>query len=351
MVRSSARRGFTLIELLVVIAIIAVLIALLLPAVQAAREAARRMQCTNNLKQLGLAVHNYLDTHLVVPPTASPSSGFPTGTKMNDFSMNVRLLPFLEQRALYDAFNQSFVYNSVQNGTTSSTKVNAFNCPSDGTIVARSMGSYSGYTFGDNNYANNLGTCLTLNGLKLDGPGYCLGNDPFGSAIGLAAITDGTSNTAAYSEWLKGRSVAQDGKFMVYLAPVSFAWTGTISPPLAGTLHQTLQGLSAGCESSTKFSKLVTKGFSWSNSTVGVGGGYSHIQPPNKKACMYSNHDNVSGTSVVASMIGASSNHSGGVNVAFIDGSVRFVKDSVSPATWWSIATRAGGEVVSSDAL
>src|SRR4051812_28024023 len=101
------RRGFTLIELLVVIAIIGVLIALLLPAVQAAREAARRSQCTNHPKQLGLAMQGYIDAQGALPPTSA--SGFPTGTMMNDFSMKVRLLPYLEQMAIYSAFNQSVV--------------------------------------------------------------------------------------------------------------------------------------------------------------------------------------------------------------------------------------------------
>src|SRR5215211_1066775 len=119
--RSKPRSGFTLIELLVVIAIIGVLIALLLPAVQAAREAARRSQCTNNLKQLGLAVQGYIDVQGALPPTSA--SGFPTGVMMNDFSMKVRILPFIEQTIIYNAFNQSIAYNAAQNGTVTSTRV------------------------------------------------------------------------------------------------------------------------------------------------------------------------------------------------------------------------------------
>jgi prepilin-type N-terminal cleavage/methylation domain-containing protein len=133
-----SRSGFTLIELLVVIAIIAVLIALLLPAVQAAREAARRSQCVNNLKQLGLAIQSYGDINGVLPPTSA--TGFATGVKMNDFAMKVRILPFMEQATLFNALNQFLVYNMVDNGTATSTTVATFLCPSDGTMVDRGDG-------------------------------------------------------------------------------------------------------------------------------------------------------------------------------------------------------------------
>src|SRR4051794_26099053 len=124
-IRGLRPRGFTLIELLVVIAIIAVLIALLLPAVQSAREAARRMQCINNLKQLGLAAANNGDANGAVPPTASALTN-------NNYSMKVRLLPSLEQDALYNTVNQSFVYDNFANLTAYVIVINTFNCPSDG---------------------------------------------------------------------------------------------------------------------------------------------------------------------------------------------------------------------------
>src|SRR3954449_2241543 len=135
--RSHDDRGFTLIELLVVISIIGLLIALLLPAVQAAREAARRMQCTNNLKQLGLAVQSYVDINGSLPPTGNNPT-VPAGVgRTNDFSMKARLLPFMEQQVIWNAFNQSFAYNAAQHVTPTGTYIRTFLCPSDSNLVQR----------------------------------------------------------------------------------------------------------------------------------------------------------------------------------------------------------------------
>ncbi len=344
----SHRRGFTLIELLVVIAIIAVLIALLLPAVQAAREAARRTQCVNNFKQLGLAIQNYADVNGSLPP--SSTSGFPAGVMMNNFSMKVRFLPFIEQQTLFNAFNQSIVYNAVQNGTATATNISAFLCPSDGIRVDRGMASYSGHDFGDTNYANNLGNCPTLSGNKLEGPAYTIGANLFGPVVTLATITDGLSNTAMHSETLKGSGTAKAGPNALYVSSDSFSWSGSITPTITGNLYTTLQRLAADCQASKTFAKFATRGYSWSYEMVGVGGGYAHINTPNKKACVFSNNNSDPPGSSISSLIGAQSYHPGGVNVGFLDGSVKFVKDSVNPQTWWSISTTSGGEVVSADA-
>jgi len=351
------RRGFTLIELLVVIAIIAVLIALLLPAVQAAREAARRMQCTNNLKQIMLAVHNYTDVNGSLPPTGNAGAVNSRTANANDLSINARLLPYMEQQSLFATLNMSMGYNLEHNGTAAATKVATFLCPSDGTIVARGLSNYTGHDFGDCNYGNNIGTLHTLYGGAFDGPTYMTGANAarYGGVVTLAAITDGTSNTVMYSEWLKGPLAVRPGKQMVYTFPTSYTAPNT-PPATAGPtgIMDTLRTLSASCQASKTVGAQTSKGFSWASQGCGVGGCYSHVNTPNKQACTFSNMNaNYPATFdyAAATLIGASSYHSGGVNVGFLDGSIKFVKDSISQATWNAIATRAGGEVISSDSL
>jgi prepilin-type processing-associated H-X9-DG protein len=212
------------------------------------------------------------------------------------------------------------------------------------------MASYANHDFGDTSYANNLGTCLTLNGVHFDGPAYSMG-DNFGPPVTLATITDGTSNTAIFSEWLKGKNVTQSGVESVYLSPTSLSTSGTLSPAISGSLQATLQSLAAGCQASVKLSQFTTKGYSWVSQLTGVGGGYTHVQTPNKQACVYSNEDGATPLSTIASLIGAASRHPGGVDVGFLDGSVKFIKNSINPVTWWAVSTMAGGEVISADSL
>jgi prepilin-type N-terminal cleavage/methylation domain-containing protein/prepilin-type processing-associated H-X9-DG protein len=342
------RRAFTLIELLVVIAIIAVLIALLLPAVQAAREAARRSQCVNNLKQLGLGIANYESSNGSLPPTGITTFADPN---FNDFSLKTRLLPYIEQSAMYNSLNQSYYASSIvspmTNATVVSATVNVFICPSD----ANDPNYVNIVKNAQTNYGNNLGTCRSFTGSQLDGPAYVLGNTTAGGVVRLASVTDGTSNTAMHSEWVKGRNMGF-GKQAVYTSSLPYT-TGT-SPVNMGSWQATLMVVAASCQPvQTTPATWDQKGCSWAIDLAGVGGGYSHLLAPNKVSCFFSNVTKVVGENIIGNdditMIGASSNHSGGVNVGMLDGSVRFIKDSVALVTWASISTKAGGEVISSD--
>jgi prepilin-type N-terminal cleavage/methylation domain-containing protein/prepilin-type processing-associated H-X9-DG protein len=353
------RRGFTLIELLVVIAIIAVLIALLLPAVQAAREAARRSQCTNNLKQIGLAVQNYISSNDSLPPHGmnQPASATPT---YNDFSMKARILPYMEQQVIWNSFNQSFDFNTSQNATAGANNISAFLCPSDSNFIQRVGTTYNGKDFGDTNYYNNLGTLISLNGGMLDGPAYIMGST-FGGTVTLARVTDGTSNTAIFSENLMGNSsngtypvtgLGMAGKGSIYIMSIAVNTTTPANPNL-GSLGANLQSIGRTyCLPSTNLSSFSTQGFSWASTGNGCGGGYSHVQTPNQKNCWGNNQDSVSPIGSAgnqyqyANLLTAKSNHPGGVNMLFIDGSVHFLKDSVSPSTYGALGTVGGGEVI-----
>jgi prepilin-type N-terminal cleavage/methylation domain-containing protein/prepilin-type processing-associated H-X9-DG protein len=350
------RPAFTLIELLVVIAIIAVLIALLLPAVQAAREAARRSQCVNNLKQLGLAIQNYHSSNNMLPPTGAPAasaSGF-----ANDFSMKARILPFLEQSALYDAINIGATNAAIFGGTgvlftAGTAKVNVFLCPSDandpGSTVT--VGTNSGKV-GSTNYPNNIGTFWGNNG-SLDGPAYELPSGTvYGAPVSFAGVTDGLSYTVIWSEWVKGTyQTATSGLHQTYLSSATYP----------GNAPLNLDAAAAACQASTtpyngKAANYAAgsatawdrRGEFWIAHYCGSGGCYSHINMPNKKACVASNATQLD---TWYSFIGASSNHPGGVNAAMLDGSVKFVKDSISPATWRALSTKGGGEIISADSL
>ena len=346
------RRGFTLIELLVVIAIIAVLIALLLPAVQAAREAARRSQCVNNLKQLGLAVANYESSNGSLPPTGC---GGDTEPLYNDFSMQARLLPFMEQSAIYNSLNQSYFALSFINPAIQTTAVcatiSSFLCPSDGNDPSY---TFNGFKPGMNSYGNNLGTCYTFNGNQFDGPAWRMEDTGKGPPTSLASITDGTSNTAMHSEWLRGKGT-KIGRQAVFASTQTFNPCSPCNPILLGTWQMTLQTVASTCQPNLGTqAKQDYKGATWADGQAGEGGGYTHLLAPNKPTCYFGNklfatngerfwgHDDIT-------MINASSNHSGGVNMGFIDGSVRFIKDSVSLTTYGAIATKAGGEVISAD--
>ena len=352
------RSGFTLIELLVVIAIIAVLIALLLPAVQAAREAARRAQCVNNLKQLGLAIHNYHSTNNCLPPEDMFLGPGPvTGWGWNA-SWAVVLLPNLEQTPLWNSYNFSQSADSPLNTTVTYNGVGAFLCPSE-SIKQRPAPPWA-----PTNYVSNHGGpgvirdwSGTIVQFFTSNPGAWWGADSNLGIFGFESVTDGTSNTALFSEKLLGTQspITASGPLArrgIYVVNITYDGQNASPNDVTGATSavQVCKGV-PGTQAARGESWL--NGFSWAlgypwHTMVNS---YTHYNTPNGLNCMNNTDLNTQGWGGLAGMSTASSNHPGGVNVCMTDGSVKFIKDSVSVTTWWAIGTRNGGEAISADAF
>ena len=340
MSRMQPRRAFTLIELLVVIAIIAVLIALLLPAVQAAREAARRSQCVNNLKQIGLGVMNY----------ESSNGSFPPGERGCCWgAWNVSLLPFIEQAQLFNAWNSvgtnspnntaadaPFRYAGPANSTVTTSTVNAYLCPSDGNGGKHNTGNNVTYQ----NYAVNYGnvdqaqSTVAVQIPSLPGQTTTFRGGPFTdigapliditgygagmmvlSTTKISGITDGLSNTMLASEVLVGDVANGDLRGFTWWGPAT-SFTGLLTP---NSTFQESMG-NGGCVTNT--------------SRMPCNGGITNTV-----------------SSDTMEYMAARSNHPGGVNAAMCDGSVRFFKNTISFPTWQAASTTQGGEIISSDQL
>jgi prepilin-type N-terminal cleavage/methylation domain-containing protein/prepilin-type processing-associated H-X9-DG protein len=374
------RRGFTLIELLVVIAIIAVLISLLLPAVQSAREAARRAQCINNLKQIGLALHNYHTANDKFPMACSKNPLWGAGDTDGDWgygrwtgwSAQALLLGYMEQTPLYNAANFALgpgtgggMLGSYPNSTVYNTVINSFLCPSDPNADFDRSNSYF----------------ASIGSTTYESPIHTPGMFAVWTCYGIRDCTDGTSNTIAFAESLTGQDLAgfgygtqqnqgvggtqYRGNVVTNAANQGTGGQGSDDPNgYYGTNAQFLmassnyaaviQGLQACATAWTNTSTAAyssMRGFSWADAN----GGWTYcniIQTPNRDSifpgggCRFG----CPGCGIDSSFSYAvSSNHPGGANILMSDGSVRFIKDSVSRLTWWALGTRNGGEVISSD--
>ncbi|WP_439628921.1 DUF1559 domain-containing protein [Gemmata sp.] len=292
--RDPKRSGFTLIELLVVIAIIAILIGLLLPAVQKVREAAARAKCSNNLKQIGIALHNY---HDVV-------GNFPEGHVMNTGGTYQRgswvmlILPQMEQGPVFALYNRNVNWWESANQAARNVKLTSFVCPSD--IDAPIFNTAQDFGF-RGNYAANAGIGMykrngdwaAVTELTTKGP------FPHGRKAKFADITDGTSNTAAVSEIRKQMENDSRGAL--------FADSGTVQYTHDSLPNEAVSDVTERCVTSTR------------NPCTGGGSGGPH-------------------------RLTAKSNHTGGVNVALLDGSIRFVTDGADRPAWHAAASPSGGE-------
>jgi len=338
---SRQSRGFTLIELLVVIAIIAVLIGLLLPAVQSAREAARRAQCVNNLKQIGLACHNYESTYNSLPPGMK---GSVWGT------WQVFVLPYVEQTNLFNAWNYSgnnsaemvaiadgaFRYGGATNLTVTSSRITAYTCPSDipnAPLYSAALGGQTWIT--SHNYAVNFGNLHHLQEPVFQG--ITFGGAPFGDigsphtsipayyyldgsatrfkVVNFASITDGLSNTLMAAEVIQGQGKSP-GKFDLR----GFGWW------YGGTMFEAFLA-----PNSTLPDQMEDD--SYCNRT-------DRLNPP----CI-----GVPGGDLTQETTAARGRHPGGVNAAMCDGSVRFCKNTINLFIWRGLSTTGGGEVISAD--
>lgn len=310
----TSRLGFTLVELLVVIAIIGVLVGLLLPAVQSAREAARRMQCSNHLKQIGLALHNYESAFKMFPP----------GRSEKGISTHAAILPFLEQASVFDLVNPSVDWDHAENQEATRTFIPGFNCPS-------APSSANGAGWNGTTYRANQGSGILWGLPPTDPTNVNFGMpEPNGvfyyhKRLRFRDLLDGTSHTAAFSEH-------GQGDFSNAISSVTDTFWPQTHPSTADEAFQQCEAIDP---TDLTFQRVSDIGAPWvhgyHSTTI-----YMHASPPNRRSCMFP-PGRISTT--------AKSFHVGGVMLAKCDGSVSFVTDSIQLELWRAMGTRAGHEV------
>ena len=346
LMHSQRRAAFTLVELLVVIAIIGILIALLLPAVQAARESARRTQCTNNLKQFGLAVHNYESSFKRLPPgrLADPAGNPAVPFNGRSWSVHARLLPFMEQEAAGELINFDENPGHVSNNAARRVKPKTFLCPSDSRVFLDPPGPID---FGKNSYRGNMGS-WTVEGMNNNGlfhrfqvPRPVAGISGEGQHCGwrMADILDGTSNTALFCERVSG----DDSGSTITLES---DWFGINLVPAPNDANK--DSYRTQCMALSPLpTATTTTGINWSEGGRNWSNGeyqvtmYNHVLPPNTRSCHNTGTSPNDGGATTASSL-----HPGGVNLVLCDGSTRFIRDGISASIWEKLGNRKDGLVV-----
>ncbi|WP_165229958.1 DUF1559 domain-containing protein [Aquisphaera insulae] len=332
------RRGFTLIELLVVIAIIAVLIALLLPAVQSAREAARRIHCVNNLKQLGLAVMNYENANTALPPQQTMVIvGNNQPTSYTSWGVSARLAPFMEMGPVFSAMNFSLKYSDASNTTVSYLQIKYLLCPSDVTTEPADTTK----PFGVSNYGWCVGDWYVFGG-----GGAVPNRSAFGVNVSrkLAAFTDGLSNTLLAAEVRAKQPLYKSCATPSGLSPTTFP----MDLPSGAALIT--QNYTNGCKSDLGHAKWSIGSACYDGFTTAMTPQYQVKVGATQVDIDFDTNDENNGGPTYAA-ITSRSYHAGGVNTLFGDGSVHFIKSSVSLPTWRGLGTVAGGEVLSADSF